>query len=409
MKKKGLIVATIVMVLVLAVSLTTATYAWFSSQASATVDDLQITTAAADGLQIAMTNTPQSTTGMVSGDLDYALNKWTGNDGWGSFLGFTAVQTATGQWEDAVAKVNDAGETETGEALEYHTGVYTVSGHGSAQDGVIYYVPDLTFDKSVYGDVAPTRVPGTNYYTYNGTDTYTLVSGALEKGTDYYTLEEGAFSASAVIATTAAVDSEGFYVPTGYDGSTNPTGFEVAKANYNYYELTMAITNTKDITLLGMGIVITPEGNSQIGEASVTNPAMAAATRIELEFWKGADAPTAGTLKDSSSNPITSAIEPFGSYKLLGNNTMDDEGYTGKSSSGNYQIQIDGAAEAGTVWFVTVRIWIEGTDPECKNSTAGSGYNVDIEFVYSNVTDGPVLDYADANEDSTANKYTVTF
>lgn len=408
MKKKGLIVATIVMVLVLAVSLTTATYAWFSSQASARVDDLQITTAAADGLQIAMTNTPQSTEGMVSGDLDYELNRWTGNDGWGSFLGFTAVQTATGQWEDAVAKVNGSGQTETGETLTYHTGVYTVSGHGSAQPGVIYYVPTKTFAKEHYSGTAPVRIPGTNYYTYNGTDTYTLVPGALAVNTDYYTLAEGAFSDTAVVATTETVNSEGFYVPTGYDGSTNPTGFEVAKANYNFYELTMAITNTKNITLLGMGIVITPEGSSQIGAASVTNPAMAAATRIELEFWKGADSPVEGTLMNGAS-AITSAIEPFGSYKLLGNNTMDANGYTGKSNSGNYQIQIDGAADAGTVWFVTVRIWIEGTDPECKNSTAGSGYNVDIEFVYSNVAESPVLDYADANNDATANKYTVTF
>ena len=56
MKKKGLIISTVVMVVVLIASLTTATYAWFSAQASATVDDLSITTTASSGLQIAMTN-----------------------------------------------------------------------------------------------------------------------------------------------------------------------------------------------------------------------------------------------------------------------------------------------------------------------------------------------------------------
>ena len=56
MKKKGLIISTVVMVVVLIASLTTATYAWFNAQAQATVDDLTITTKAADGLQIAMRN-----------------------------------------------------------------------------------------------------------------------------------------------------------------------------------------------------------------------------------------------------------------------------------------------------------------------------------------------------------------
>ena len=48
MKKKGLIVATIVMVLVLAVSLTTATYAWFTADTKTTIDAISfsVTTAA---------------------------------------------------------------------------------------------------------------------------------------------------------------------------------------------------------------------------------------------------------------------------------------------------------------------------------------------------------------------------
>lgn len=41
MKKKGLLIATIVMVLVLAVSLTTATYAWFTATSEVTVDTIQ--------------------------------------------------------------------------------------------------------------------------------------------------------------------------------------------------------------------------------------------------------------------------------------------------------------------------------------------------------------------------------
>ena len=50
MKKKGLIVATIVMVLVLAVSLTTATYAWFTASASAVKQTKGVYTLSASNL-----------------------------------------------------------------------------------------------------------------------------------------------------------------------------------------------------------------------------------------------------------------------------------------------------------------------------------------------------------------------
>lgn len=57
MKKKGLIVATIVMVLVLAVSLTTATYAWFTTTAQTTIDSIGIKAAAGAKVKIGMSKT----------------------------------------------------------------------------------------------------------------------------------------------------------------------------------------------------------------------------------------------------------------------------------------------------------------------------------------------------------------
>lgn len=93
MKKKGLIISTVVMVVVLIASLTTATYAWFTSQAQATVDDLTITTEAAQGLQIAMTGEEGSITkGLYSGALRYENNAWSGDsDTWGTYLGFGEI------------------------------------------------------------------------------------------------------------------------------------------------------------------------------------------------------------------------------------------------------------------------------------------------------------------------------
>ncbi|MDD4839818.1 MAG: hypothetical protein PHE93_04020 [Clostridia bacterium] len=53
MKKKGLIISTIVMMLVVVVALSTATYAWFAVSADAKISALTVQTAASDGLQIA--------------------------------------------------------------------------------------------------------------------------------------------------------------------------------------------------------------------------------------------------------------------------------------------------------------------------------------------------------------------
>ncbi len=54
MKKKGLIVATIVMVLVLAVSLTTATYAWFTNTAATSIDGFTLSVTANNVVNIGL-------------------------------------------------------------------------------------------------------------------------------------------------------------------------------------------------------------------------------------------------------------------------------------------------------------------------------------------------------------------
>jgi len=53
MKKKGLIISTIVMMLIVVVALSTATFAWFQVSADAKISTLTVQTASSDGLQIA--------------------------------------------------------------------------------------------------------------------------------------------------------------------------------------------------------------------------------------------------------------------------------------------------------------------------------------------------------------------
>ena len=98
MKKKGLIIATIVMVLVLAVSLTTATYAWFSTQASTKVDTISVTVDAASAVAIGVTTSYGSTTEAqyLSDSVNVAgsnntLSYTDGTEGLGTTLGFSSA------------------------------------------------------------------------------------------------------------------------------------------------------------------------------------------------------------------------------------------------------------------------------------------------------------------------------
>ncbi|MBP3291209.1 MAG: hypothetical protein J6M26_02040 [Clostridia bacterium] len=353
--------ATIVMVLILAVSLTTATYAWFSSQASATVDDLEIKTQAADGLQIAMVNTKHATTDLQSGELEYN-GSWVGaQQNWGSFLGFAAVQSTIGTWKNAVTKTPG---TEP---------IYTRVSAPASFD-------EMTANSIVYIDAA------------NGTKIN------IANQTEFEDADGGVWCKE-----TTKVDGK-YYVPTGYDQNVQPIAFYEAAKNNEYIELDIAVTNITAIYDLGMGIMISPSGTNAGGTtADGSYPGMAAASRIEIELYKDG---YNGGLKENKDGgvAVSGALEPWGAWTLLASGQMDEGVATSvKAANGNYQIvldEFDAAQQAGAVWYVTIRIWIEGTDNECDNRTAGTGYTVDIEFVYTKASDGE-LDFKDTNTDST--------
>ena len=54
MKKKGLIISTVVMVVVLIASLTTATYAWFTTSASTSIQGFDVSVAAGNVMNIGL-------------------------------------------------------------------------------------------------------------------------------------------------------------------------------------------------------------------------------------------------------------------------------------------------------------------------------------------------------------------
>lgn len=101
MKKKGLIISTIVMMLVVVVAISTATYAWFQVSADAKISTLTVQTASSDGLQIAAMYDRGSGVAAASGDmtLNPGANKtWDGSaNDYGADLVFaTALSAAYG-------------------------------------------------------------------------------------------------------------------------------------------------------------------------------------------------------------------------------------------------------------------------------------------------------------------------
>lgn len=91
--KKGLTIAMIVMVVVLAISLTTATYAWFSATASAVVETVRLEARAADGLIIGALGTTDAQnqrdyTDYRYGEVVWDGSKWNGDSYMGTNLNF---------------------------------------------------------------------------------------------------------------------------------------------------------------------------------------------------------------------------------------------------------------------------------------------------------------------------------
>ena len=408
MKKKGLIISTVVMVVVLIASLTTATYAWFSAQSSATVDDLAITTKAADGLQIAMRNV--GVTGeyeYVSGNLTYIQNptttnqNWEGDvNGWGTQLGFDGI---------------DIGEITDAVTYWTSTSKYPVfSGYVAAESiapNTTYYIPkthNIT-SKEAFNDIS-----GAKYYQPSADGPYVLASKYIDEVNTYYTITSTKTGATVPTYTanswwtrstsTADKVNEGimnngqFLTPTGYDDSINPIGYTGAVRNGNYYYLTMAIKPVTDIDKLGLKMTFgaTQKGSQVTLGDSVTqgklDGAMAAATRCNILFENT-------TL--TTGNKATQQIAPFSAFYVDGTalkkytsstdtnfKTENDGAY---NENGTYEFVISNSSvKAGSIYYITMEIWVEGTDAECIQETAGGGINLKMEFVYDKDSNKPV-------------------
>ena len=317
MKKKGLIVATIVMVLVLAVSLTTATYAWFTVDAQATIDNLSITAEAIEGVEIAVkTTNGDYSTGYTFGDLAYEEtpgSNWTSsdqNDGFGSLLDFDQVDL--GQITNAVTKATNTSLTVYTEDTSVVAGVTDVNGKWViSTDGQPLQITTAT-----------TAVAGTKYYT----------------------------TGSSVVGS--------YYRPIGYDEDINPTGYFLVTPNVpaiSYYDLPLAVKTTKEAKAIMVSLSLTSLATGSF------NPGMAAATRVEITI-----------------NGNTYLWEP---YKNSTYTASGMQGYNAEEGTLSFVIAGGDTITSTEHFDFQVKIWVEGTDPECRNATTvDTNFTVDFAF-----------------------------
>ena len=343
MKKKGLIISTVVMVVVLIASLTTATYAWFSTQAQAEIKNISVTTAATEGLQIGVktTNTDEYGSGYTYGTITYNKEKNFGSDesydGWGTLADFSNLKTSLGTMQDAVTLV------EADEVTKYTNKVFKVADFAAG-------VYEINSSSEMVETTDQTATPGKTYYTKDTT----FVAG------DYL-------------------------VPLAYDGNIKPTCYAKAVANgdgtdksADYLVLPIGVRATMDVYAILCTITITPD-MSQIANAQY-KPGMAAACYITLKDM-GEDAKAPVTVK---------------AYPTVTKGASASQGDGKDATSWQYSFVVlankTTAIQALQNKDIEYTIWIEGEDDMCDNLTAGSGFGVDIAYKFEKSADNMTFD-----------------
>ena len=357
MKKKGLIISTVVMVVVLIASLTTATYAWFSTQAKASIENISITTESTEGLQIGVKTTNATyTSGYTFGTITYTKTDNFGsdeqNDGWGTLADFSNLKTSLGTVKDAVTFVSEEEITankytdKVFKAAEFATGVYEI----------------IESKMQVTTDVA------------NNPDK------------TYYVKDESVVAGS-------------YLVPLAYDGNINPTCYAIATPNgdgtdmsADYLVLPIGVRATMQVSAILCSITIKPQ-TTNIANIQY-KPGMAAACYITLNDGNKSTTvqayPSVRKTSTAATGDGKDAVEWVYNFVVLANKDTPITALTAKD--------------------ITYTIWIEGEDDMCDNLTAGSGFDVDISYKYEKDSTNCTFNTADVTVIGTnAGKYNIIF
>ena len=373
MKKKGLIVATIVMVLVLAVSLTTATYAWFTTTSQTTIDSINIKAAAGADIKIGMSTTNAYKAGasadaFVSGSVNFAADgntpdkgAWTGESG----LGFELNTNLT---LDAIAKA---------------------TGYGTPAEFTYTVIPEST--------AATHNVEG--FYWKDGETYKACPKTPAPADGEYYSREVKSLTGTAEQFVPGTSTGKQIVKASGAGAVLDNASVEIATINKDYLHFVLGVASSKDnIDTITLSMFVNPGTNK-------TTLGVEAALYFyynidntgweEVEVYNGDPVDGGGknyhytTVKENMTNTastIGAALNAY--YTSIG---VSDTNYqdTTVLNDGYAMINVvvgtvGDALTADEVHQIEFYIFYDGTDADCVNAALGS--ECEVLFSVTNTT-----------------------
>ena len=360
MKKKGLIVATIVMVLVLAVSLTTATYAWFTTSSQTTIDSIGIKAAAGADVKIGVKTDNTYTAGasadaFVSGSVNFTADilnhdkgTWAGDAG----LGF---ELSTNLTLNEIAKA-----TGYGTPAEF---TYTEDGTVMNEDGHFY----LATDGEYYA--CPTD------------------AGNLSDGKTYSrTVTTGTGEAAQFVPGTSTGKQIVKASGNGPDDNYDKSSVEAATINTDYLHFVLGLAASKEgITSISLNMIVNPGAS---GTTLGVEGALYFYYKIDNGSWNTVEVyssysytTTKSTI--STGKTIGAALNEYYSTTTYSDDTMLNDGYKVVAvtiGDGLTELTVD------QVHQIEFYIFYDGTDDDCVNAALGSECEVLFQVTDTEVT-----------------------
>ena len=324
MKKKGLIVATIVMVLVLAVSLTTATYAWFTSSSTVEIDTIDFSVTSGGDVMIGVKANNQFTDGAKSA---------------ASYYNGTTVYTPgetfadPGKWE-------------------------------SETQGLGYNIDFATEEGAL---------------SFSGTASEPGMTKAI--GTGIYSDADGASSADSSFV--LANYLTGMIMAEGNSEGATESSIDKAWKQKNYLDVVIGVQVARnDLTDLSCYVTINPTdavGTNMVGMNAAIHCVWAVngAALQDKDIYEEADGDKIPYT--TTNNNVTNVVTADNLNDLGGGNTALNKGAM------TFKIELGAAEEGqvltvGEIYEVHLIIFVAGYDSDCIDPAKGVGATINITF-----------------------------
>ena len=332
MKKKGLIISTVVMVVVLIASLTTATYAWFSTTKMTTIAPIEFSVGAGSDVSIGLK----------------ADNKYTADAPSGSFV------SGSTQIGDAYLKTVDGNQVPSDTILQAGDGYWTGdTGLGSKIDMQLS-LADM--EKAV----------GTG-----------KAGGTADSAFDF-----------SAIRTLATAETKGIIMSEGIGTTASANGASVAVGQKNYLDVVIGVqAAATDLYSIICNVTINPGSTDvDLGMNAAIHVAWAVGGMID------ANTPTEQKVDAYGNNSFGTTTQSLG--KTLVGGITDTTSYGGNAqqtlNNGVVNVPITVAASTtqtgtdylarATIYQLHLLIWIDGNDPDCNDQAKGVSSTIYINF-----------------------------